>query len=197
MSSTLHPFVRNLVIVPSRRFVATIATIATFAVGSLRAQQYDSMAGPDDPFDVQTPSVDEYITVGGFQLRVDRTKWDINLGPGNRGLLGRLEGNDVAISIREIARPKSTTVTEKASLETNSVQIERVFTSHAIGGLKVVYRGKTSLISQRIKAIRFLFVNPEGKTICFEARARTPHPDWSDANDLVLNTLSLAKRGGR
>ena len=136
MSSTLHPFVRNLVIVPSRRFIATTATIATFAVGSLRAQQYDSMAGPDDPFDVQTPSVDEYITVGGFQLRVDRTKWDINLDPGNRGLLGRLEGNDVAISIREIACPKSTTVTDKASLETDSVQIERVFTSHAIGGLK-------------------------------------------------------------
>ena len=69
---------------------------------------------------------------------------------------------------------------------------ERVFTRHAVPGLKIVYGGKPSLFTQNIRAIRYLFVNPEGKTICFEARAKTADPDWSEANNLVLNTLSLA-----
>jgi hypothetical protein len=73
------------------------------------------------------------------------------------------------------------------------MHIERVFTSHAIRGLKAVCGGKPSLFTQNIRAIRYFFANPEGKTICFEAHAKTSHPDWSDANNLVLNTLSLAK----
>jgi hypothetical protein len=71
---------------------------------------------------------------------------------------------------------------------------ERVFTSHAVPGLKIVYGGKPSLFTQNIRAIRYLFVNAEGKTICFEARAKTAKPDWSEANNLVLNRLSLTRR---
>ncbi|HEU4679111.1 MAG TPA: hypothetical protein VFS35_06295, partial [Terrimicrobiaceae bacterium] len=151
----------------------------------MRAQQYVNVGTQDDPFDVQTPSVDEFITVGGFQLRVDRTKWDIALSPGNHGLLGRLRGSDVDITIREIAGASSTTPAEKAILATAPLRMERVFTSHAIGGLKVFYGDRPSLIRQRITVIRYVFVNPAGETICFEARAKTLHPDWSEANDLV------------
>jgi hypothetical protein len=84
-----------------------------------------------------------------------------------------------------------------ASTKSSSVHIERVFTSHAVRGVKAVYGGRPSLFSQNIRAIRYFFVNPEGKTICFEAYAKTSFPDWSDANNLVLSTLSLAKRTRR
>jgi hypothetical protein len=182
----------------SGRYLAITATVATFTVGSIFAQQYDNMAASDDDVDVRTPSVDEYVTIGGFQLRVDRTKWGIDLNPSNHGLLGRLQGDDVDINVIEISGPQSLNpIAEKAALTTGSMHIERVFTSHAIRGLKAAYGGKPSLFTQNIRAIRYVFANPEGKTICFEAHAKTSHPDWSDANNLVLNTLSLAKRTRR
>jgi hypothetical protein len=182
----------------SGRYLAITATVATFTVGSIFAQQYDNMAASDDDVDVRTPSVDEYVSIGGFQLRVDRTKWGIDLNPSNHGLLGRLQGDDVDINVIEISGPQSLNpIAEMAALTTTSTHVKRVFTSHAIRGLKVVYGGKPSLFSQNIRAIRYFFVNPEGKTICFEAHAKTSHPDWFDANNLVLNTLSVAKRTRR
>ena len=194
MNSTHHFFVRNHFGFSSRRFAAITAAVATCAIGSVRAQQYVNVGTQDDSFDVQTPPVDELIAVGGFQLRVDRTKWDIALSPGNHRLLGRLQGNDVDITIRVIAGASSTTSAEKTILAMAPLRMERVFTSHAISGLKVFYGDRSSSIRQRITAIRYIFVNPAGETICFEVRAKTTYSDWSDANDLVLNTLSLAHR---
>jgi hypothetical protein len=151
---------------------------------------------PDDYFDVPTPPINEYVNIGGFQLRVDRTKWGIDLTPDTHGLLGRLKGHDVDIDVIESRRLESLNTIAQAIAPTNgsSVHIDRVFTSHAIPGVKAVYGDKPSLFSQNIRAIRYFFVNSEGKAICFEAHAKTSHPDWSDANTLVLNTLSLAKR---
>jgi hypothetical protein len=169
--------------------------VTALAVGSIFAQEYDEMniVAPDDFFDIPTPSVDEYVTIGGFQLRVDRTKWGIDLTPNNHGLLGRLQGDDVDINVVEIPRSQSLDrIAEKTAVPTDStIHIKRVFTSHAIRGLKATYGGKPSRFSQNIRAIRYFFVNPAGKTICFEAQAKTSHPDWSHANYLVLNTLSL------
>jgi hypothetical protein len=169
--------------------LALTATVTTFAVGSILAQDYDqtNRIAPDDPFDVQMPSVDEDVTIGGFQLRVDRTKWGVELNPGNHGLLGQLHGDDVDITVTEVSRSQG-----EAPIGASSMHRERVFTSHAVPGLKIVYGGKPSLFTQNIRAIRYLFVNAEDKTICFEARARTANPDWSEANNLVLNRLSLA-----
>ncbi len=129
------------------------------------------------------------VTIGGFQLRVDRTKWGIELNPGNHGLLGRLDGDDVDIIVTEVSRSQP-----EAAVGAGSMHSERVFTRHAVRGLKIVYGKKPSLFTQNIRAIRYLFVNAEGKTICFDARAKTADPDWSEANSLVLNTLSLVRR---
>jgi hypothetical protein len=200
MKSILHPFVWNLMVASSGRCLAITATVTTLTVGSILAQEYDqmNMVDPDDPFDVRMASVDEYVTIGGFQLRVDRTKWGIDLNPNNRGLLARLQGDEVDINVIEISGPQSLNpIAQKAALTAGSMHVERVFTSHAIRGLKAVYGGKPSFFTQNIRAIRYFFVNPERKTICFEAHAKTSYPDWSDANNLVLNTLSLAKRTRR
>jgi hypothetical protein len=67
------------------------------------------MVAPDDPFDVQLPSVDEDVRIGGFQLSVDRTKWGIELILSNHGLLGRLHGEDVDITVTEVSAPQRAT----------------------------------------------------------------------------------------
>jgi hypothetical protein len=110
-------------------------------------------------------------------------------------LLGRLKGHDVDIDVTESPRLESLNklAEDMASTKGSPVHIDRVFTRHAIPGVKAVYGEKPSLFSQNIRTIRYFFVNSEGKTVCFEARAKTSYPDWSDANSLVLNTLSLAK----
>jgi hypothetical protein len=175
--------------------------LTTLGVGSVFAQDYDEMnvIPSEDYFDVPTPPINEYVNMGGFQLRVDRTKWGIDLTPNTHGLLGRLKGHDVDIDVIESPRLESLNQIAENMASTNgsSVHIARVFTSHAIPGVKAVYGEKPSFFSQNIRAIRYFFVNPEGKTICFEAHAKSSHPDWSDANNLVLNTLSLAKRTRR
>ena len=76
MKSTSHPCLWNLRVVSSGRCLAITATVTALAVGSIFAQEYDEMniVAPDDFFDIPTPSVDEYVTIGGFQLRIDRTK---------------------------------------------------------------------------------------------------------------------------
>lgn len=194
MKSLMHPFVSNLMGTSGGRYLAITATVTTLTVGSIVAQEFDqtNMVASDDPFDVRMPSVDEDVTIGGFQLRVDRTKWGIDLNPRNHGLFGRLRGDDVDITVTDVSRSQ-----REAAIVAGSMHSERVFTRHAIPGLKIVYGGKPSLFTQNIRAIRYLFVNSEGKTICFEARAKTSHPDWSEANNLVLNTLSLARRAVR
>jgi hypothetical protein len=191
MKSPLHPFVSNLIGTSGSRYLAITATVTTLTVSSIVAQDHDqtNMVAPDDPFDVRLPSVGEDVFIGGFQLRVDRTKWGIELSPNNRGLLGRLHGEDVDITVTEVSAPQRAT-----AIGARSLHSERVFTSHAVPGLKIVYGGKPSLLTQDIRAIRYLFVNSAGATICFEARAKTANPDWSEANHLVLNTLSLPRR---
>ena len=200
MNSTFHSCLWQtaLHVIPRWRCIAVAAALTTLGVGSVFAQDYDEMnvMPPDAYFDVPTPPINEYVNIGGFQLRVDRTKWGIDLTPDTHGLLGRLKGHDVDIDVIESRRLESLNTIAQAIAPTNgsSVHIDRVFTSHAIPGVKAVYGDKPSLFSQNIRAIRYFFANSEGKAICFEAHAKTSHPDWSDANTLVLNTLSLAKR---
>jgi hypothetical protein len=199
MKSMFEPYLCKaaLTVIPSGRCLAITAALTTLTVGSILAQDYDEMdvVAPDASFNVPTPSIDEYINIGGFQLRVDQTKWGIDLTQNNHGLLGRLQGRNVNIDVIEIPRSQSLNqlVANRAPTTGSPVHVERVFTSHAIPGVKVIYAGKPSRFSQSIRALRYFFVNPEGKTISFEAHAETAHPDWYDANYLVLNTLSLAK----
>jgi hypothetical protein len=191
MKSLWDHFASGLIGTPGGHYLAITATVTTFTVGSIFAQDNDqtNMLAPDDPFDVQLPSVDEDVRIGGFQLSVDRTKWGIELILSNHGLLGRLHGEDVDITVTEVSAPQRAT-----AIGARSLHSERIFTAHAVPGLKIVYGGKPSLFTQDIRAIRYLFVNSAGATICFEARAKTANPDWSEANHLVLNTLSLPRR---
>jgi hypothetical protein len=191
MKSPLHPFDWNLLGRSGRRYLGVTAAVTTFTVSNIVARDYDqtNMVAPDDPFNVQLPSVDEDVTMGGFQLKVDRTKWGIELNQRDHGWLGRLQGDDVDINVTELPRsPRA------AASGARSIRSERIFTRHAVPGLKIVYGDKPSLFTRNIRTIRYLFVNPEGKPICFEARARTVNPDWSEANGLILNTLSLPRR---
>ena len=200
MKSTFHSVLSQAALSAIRRgrCLAVAAALTTLRLASAFAQEYDEMnvIPLDDYFDIPTPSINEYIRIGGFQLRVDRTKWGIDFTPNTHGLLGRLKGHDVDIDVTESPRLKSNSklAQDMASTKGSSVHIEHVFTSHAIPGVKAVYGGKPSLFSQNIRAIRYFFVNSDGKAICFEAHAKTSYPDWSDANYLVLNTLSFAKR---
>ena len=199
MKSTFHSVLSQAALSAIRRgrCLAVAAALTTLRLASAFAQEYDEMnvIPLDEYFDIPTPSINEYISIGGFQLRVDQTKWGIDLTPNTHALLGRLKGHDVDIDVTESPRLESLNklAEDMASTKGSSVHIDRVFTSHAIPGVKAVYGEKPSLFSQNIRAIRYFFVNPEGKTICFEAHAKSSHPDWSDANSLVLNTLSLAK----
>src|SRR5262245_25617696 len=188
MKSPLHPFVLNLIGKSGHRYLAITATVTTFTISNIVAQDYaqTGMVVPDDPFNVQLPAVDEEVAIGGFQLTVDRTKWGIELGQRHHGWLGRFPRDDVDITVTELPRSRGAAV-----LGAPSTHRERIFTKHAAPGLKIVYGAKPSLLTQNIRTIRCLFVNREGETICFEARAKTANPDWSEANNLVLNTLSL------
>jgi hypothetical protein len=200
MKSTFHSVLSQAALSAIRRgrCLAVAAALTTLRLASAFAQEYDEMnvIPLDDYFDVPTPSINSYISIGGFQLRVDQTKWGIDLTQNTHGLLGRLKGHDVDIYVIEGPRLESLNkiAEDIASTKGSSVHIDRVFTSHAIPGVKAVYGEKPSLFGQNIRAIRYFFVNSEGKAICFEAHAKTSHSDWSDANNLVLNTLSLAKR---
>ena len=94
-------------------------TVTTFTVGSIFAQDNDqrNMVAPDDPFDVRLPSVDEDVLIGGFQLSVDRTKWGIEPTLNNHGLLGRLHGEDVDITVTEVSAPQRATAIGARSLQ--------------------------------------------------------------------------------
>jgi hypothetical protein len=177
-----------------------ILLIVAGAVGSVFAQRYDdiNVVGLDDYFDVPTPPVNEYVDLGGIQLRVDRTKWGVELSSSNHGLLGRFLGNDVELTATEIVTPQSLDqLAQRAAPNGDSlVRVERVSTSHAVHGIKVVYADKSSYSAPSIRAIRYFFAGPQGRVICFEARPTSSHPDWSDTNDLILDTLSLAKTSG-
>ena len=117
---------------PRGRCIAVAAALTTLGVGSVFAQDYDEMnvIPPDDYFDVPTPSINEYVNIGGFQLRVDRTKWGIDLTPNTHALLGRLKGHDVAIDVTESPRLESLNklAEDMASTKGSSVHIDRVFT---------------------------------------------------------------------
>jgi hypothetical protein len=184
-------------VIPRRRCIAVAAALSTLGAGSVFAQDYDELnvIPLDDYFDVPTPPIDEYVEIGGFEIRVDRTKWGIDLTQRTHGLLGRLKGHDVDIDVIERSGSESLDriARDMASADGASVHIDRIFTRHAIPGLKAVYGERLSLLSQNIRAMHYCFVNSKGEAICFEAHAKTSHPDWSDSNALVLNTLSLAK----
>ena len=117
-----------LTVIPSGRCLAITAALTTLTVGSIFAQDYDEMdvVAPDASFNVPTPSIDEYINIGGFQLRVDQTKWGIDLTPNNHGLLGRLRGRNVNIDVIEIPRAHSLNplVANRAPTTGSSVHVE-------------------------------------------------------------------------
>ncbi len=133
-------------VIPRGRRIAVAAALTTLGVGSLFAQDYDEMnvIPPDDYFDVPTPFINEYVNIDGFQLRVDRTKWGIDLPPNTQGLLGRLKGHDVDIDVTESPRLKSNSklAQDMASTKGSPVHIDRVFTRHAIPGVKGRLRRK-------------------------------------------------------
>jgi hypothetical protein len=108
MTSTFHSGLWKAAfpVIPLGRCLAIAAALTTLRVGSVFAQEYDEMnvVPLDYYFDVPTPSIDEYVSIGGFQLRVDQTKWGIYLAPNNHGLLGRLQGHNVDINVIEIPR---------------------------------------------------------------------------------------------
>lgn len=196
MKSILNRYLgENVFRVPRGLLITTSVTI--LSIHSIFGQGYDELniVPLDDFFDVRTPSVDQYVDIGGFELKVDRTKWGLDLTRNNHGFLGRLEGRDVDIDVLEIPRSRSgNQIAERAALATDSSRhLQRVYTSHAVRGVKDVYRGKPFAFSQNIRAIRYFFVNSQGETICFAAHAKSAYPDWSDAIYLVQNTLSLAK----
>ena len=111
MKSTFHSglWKTALLIIPRGRCLAIAAAVTTLRIGSVFAQEYDEMnvVPLDDYFNVPTPSIDEYFSIGGFQLRVDQTKWAIDLTPNNHGLLARLQGHNVDINVIEIPRSQS------------------------------------------------------------------------------------------
>ena len=135
-------------VIPRGRCIAVAAALTTLGVGSVFAQDYDEMnvIPSEDYFDVPTPPINEYVNIGGFQLRVDQTKWGIDLTQNTHGLLGRLKGHDVDIDVIESPRLESLNqiAENMASTKGSSVHIEHVFTSHAIPGVKAVYGEKPS-----------------------------------------------------
>ena len=182
---------------PTVRCAALTVMLPVLLAGRIHAESYDeiNIVPADDFFDVPTPPVNDYIEIGGFQLKVDRTRWGLSLTKGNHGFLGRLEGTDVDINVSELPAPQATAIGSTTDSRANSAtRVEHIFTSHAVPGLKVIHRGQRSLFGENICGIDYIFVSPENKRIRFAAHAKVSHPDWSDANRLVLNTLSLAAR---
>jgi hypothetical protein len=75
MTSTFHSGLWKTAfpVIPLGRCLAIAAALTTLRVGSVFAQEYDEMnvVSLDYYFDVPTPSIDKYVSIGGFQLRVD------------------------------------------------------------------------------------------------------------------------------
>jgi hypothetical protein len=122
--------------------------------GRIHAQSYDeiNIVPAEDFFDVPTPPVNDYIEIGGFQLKVDRTRWGLSLTKGNHGFLGRLEGTDVDINVSEVPAPQATAIGSTTDSRANSAtRVEHIFTSHAVPGLKVIHRGQRSLRREHLR----------------------------------------------
>jgi hypothetical protein len=172
MKSTFHSglWKRALLVIPLGRCLAIAAALTILRVGSVFAQEYDEMnvVPLDDYLDVPTPSMDEYVSIGGFQLRVDQTQWGIDLTPNNHGLLGRLQGHNVDINVIEIPRLGSLNqiAENMASTKGSSVHIERVSTSHVVRGVKAVY-GESHLSSARISGDSLFLRKSRGQNDLF------------------------------
>jgi hypothetical protein len=131
------------------------------------------------------PGVAKRVSIGGFELDVDRTHWGIDNPQGpDKSYLGGFRSHSVDISVSRL----SSTTTPGDVLESYPVS-----TSHGVHGTKVVLGQRVNFLVQHITAIRYIFTNRSGQTICFEARGIAPHPNWYRANKLILDSLSYPR----
>ncbi|MEO6848269.1 MAG: hypothetical protein ABI443_11455 [Chthoniobacterales bacterium] len=155
--------------------------------------QHDS-----DPFNVGTPSVPRRVEIGGFKLKIDHARYGINIfNAPKENLLGVFQSDDHTLKVLRI--PNASSSLEQEARKMSSAEgwplkeITEVQAQGGLHGVRITYGGASSMFSKNVRVIRYLFVNPQGETICFEANARNKRGDWSYIKFLMYKELSPAK----
>ncbi len=136
----------------------------------------------------ELPKVEEDVDVAGLTLKLDRTKWGYSvLASSGDGPLARFVGEDIEVTLRQIAAPPSggRALAEALSSQAGVLYARSVSTSGAMHGVKAAYGSRRGALSDQT-VVRY-FLNVAGRNwLCFEARPTGKAPQWRDANDLVL-----------
>jgi hypothetical protein len=142
----------------------------------------------------EVPPVYEFVPVNEFTLKVNRVKWSIQREPVRPLLTAAIFSNNDT-TIRAFHLPPlapSTTLRDLASTNApvfSQMHFEKIRTSFGVSGVKASYGGTPNLLSQNLQLIRYYFPEKSGQILCFEVRPMKKFVNWSDANDLILDTL--------
>ena len=151
------------------------------------------------PFTPEIPMTPDFVKVGGFILKVDPTEYGFTASEKN-GTLGIFCGKDNDVRVTRISSSDPSLKQEIMKLgAANGWPLRNVTPVSAGKGLRGVmatYGAEPSFLFSGTKAIRWLFVNPRGETICFEADARTAYPDWNYTR-FLLNREIFPDSGGK
>jgi hypothetical protein len=141
----------------------------------------------------EVPAVDKIVKVDGFTLKVNRVKWSIYTIPIGISQVGRpiavLKDKNTTICVRRVA-PNATLQRMASSFSPSSeLRVEKVRTTFAVKGVKVIYCEKPNFLSQNIESVLYYFQEKSGRILCFEVYPTGKFANWADANNLILNTL--------
>jgi hypothetical protein len=137
----------------------------------------------------ELPTVEEDVDVAGLTLKLDRTKWGYSvLANSGNGPLARFVGEDIEITLRQIAAPPAggRALAEALSTQAGVLYARPVSTSGAMHGVKAAYGIRRGSLNGDQTIVRYFLNVPGRNWLCFEARPTGKAPQWRDANDLVL-----------
>ncbi len=155
------------------------------------------LGGNIQPFEV--PAVNEWVSVNGFTLKVNRVKWSIQTAP-TKPITALFRDDSTAIRALRLPhlRPDQSLrdlALASASSPGQNIRLENIRTAFEVRGVKASYGGTPNLLSQNPQLVRYYFQGRHGEVTCFEVSATKKFADWSESNNLILNTLSHERSG--
>ncbi|PWU10810.1 MAG: hypothetical protein C5B47_01610 [Verrucomicrobia bacterium] len=143
----------------------------------------------------EAPAVNEWVSINGFTLKVNRVKWAIQTMTAKRTISAFFRDDSTAIRAIEFpALPPHQSLRDFALLSApfpgQNAHVENVRTAFNVWGVKASYGGAPSFPGQNPLVVRYYFQGQSGRITCFEVLPMKRFVDWSESNNLILNTLS-------
>ncbi len=121
----------------------------------------------------ELPKVEEDVDVAGLTLKLDRTKWGYSVfANAGDGPLARFVGEDIEVTLRQIAAPPAggRALAEALSTQAGVLYARPVSTSGAMQGVKAAYGVRRGPVLSDQTAVRYFLNVPRRNWLCFEAR---------------------------